>query len=253
MEETRARILDGAIELFETVGPAAASMSAMASRAGVTRATLYRHFSSEADLAGAVMDEWTAGSPFVDAAAIAAITDPDARIRAALTGLYAGYRVTDALTTNLLRDEQALPEARRGDLRAPAARAREAVERTGQQPVGESGTVASAALGHAVAFETWRSLSGQGLADSAIVDLMVQFITGAGGPADGRRAGARRQSAAVSPASPAVSPAPGLERGAAPRKGKGKGKGKKDGGPGTADGKKGKGLHKGRKRESADG
>jgi transcriptional regulator with XRE-family HTH domain len=40
MERTRARITQAAIDLHGSIGPAATTMSAVAERAGVTRATL---------------------------------------------------------------------------------------------------------------------------------------------------------------------------------------------------------------------
>ena len=42
MDRTRSKITQAAIELHGSIGPAATTMSAVAERAGVTRATLYR-------------------------------------------------------------------------------------------------------------------------------------------------------------------------------------------------------------------
>jgi AcrR family transcriptional regulator len=47
MDRTRERIVEAAVGLHGSVGPAATTMSAVAERAGVTRATLYRHFPDE--------------------------------------------------------------------------------------------------------------------------------------------------------------------------------------------------------------
>ena len=46
-EATRRRIVDAAIDLHGTVGPARTTISAIAERAGVRRATVYRHFPDE--------------------------------------------------------------------------------------------------------------------------------------------------------------------------------------------------------------
>jgi AcrR family transcriptional regulator len=43
-EETRRRITEAAVALHESVGPARASVSAIARKAGVQRLTFYRHF-----------------------------------------------------------------------------------------------------------------------------------------------------------------------------------------------------------------
>jgi AcrR family transcriptional regulator len=182
MDETRARIVDSVLDLYEGVGPAATSMSGVAEHAGVTRATLYRHFTGEADLADIVIDEWRTGAPALDPAALAAIADPAARLRSVLASLYTGYRATEALTANLLRDAHALPAARVAELREPAHRAREALGATAGSS-GRAGSPAAAAVGLAVAFETWRSLAAEGLDDPAIVDLMALLVAAAAPPA----------------------------------------------------------------------
>src|SRR5689334_11867776 len=45
--ETRQRMVDAAVELHGTVGPAQTSLSMVAERAGVQRHTLYAHFPDE--------------------------------------------------------------------------------------------------------------------------------------------------------------------------------------------------------------
>ena len=49
VDRTRQRITDAAVRLHTSIGPSEASMSAVADEAGVTRVTLYRHFSSMLD------------------------------------------------------------------------------------------------------------------------------------------------------------------------------------------------------------
>jgi AcrR family transcriptional regulator len=63
MDRTRARITQAAIELHGSIGPAATTMSAVAERAGVTRATLYRHFPNEEILFRACSAEWRSANP----------------------------------------------------------------------------------------------------------------------------------------------------------------------------------------------
>jgi hypothetical protein len=94
------------------------------------------------------------------------------------------------MTANLLRDAHVLPVARRQDLRAAAGRVRAALGDGGL--AGRDPATAAAAIGHAVAFETWHSLSGEGLDDPAIVDLMLVFV---GGAAAGSSPKARSRSA----------------------------------------------------------
>ncbi len=59
-QRTRARIVDAAESLHGTVGPANASISAIAETAGVTRATVYRHFPDDESLFLACSGQWLA-------------------------------------------------------------------------------------------------------------------------------------------------------------------------------------------------
>ena len=49
-DETRHRIVEAAVALHTTVGPARTTVSAIAERAGVQRHTFYRHFPDERSL-----------------------------------------------------------------------------------------------------------------------------------------------------------------------------------------------------------
>ena len=49
-QETRRRITEAAVSLHGSVGPARTTISAIAERAGVQRATVYRHFPDEESL-----------------------------------------------------------------------------------------------------------------------------------------------------------------------------------------------------------
>src|SRR5689334_3132595 len=51
--ETRRRITQAAVDLHGSIGPARTTISAIAERARVQRATVYRHFPDEAALFGA--------------------------------------------------------------------------------------------------------------------------------------------------------------------------------------------------------
>ncbi len=173
MDETRRRITQAAVELHGSVGPAATTMSAVAELAGVTRATLYRHFANEAALFAACSADWRAQHPLPDLQAWAAVADPVARLRRALFGLYSWYRETEAMTGNLLRDAEHLPPGFGQGPRTLPILARDALL-PGWEPA--DATILEAAIGHAVRFETWRSLAHEGLADEAIVELMTRFV-----------------------------------------------------------------------------
>ena len=178
-EETRRRITESAVELHGTIGPAQTSMSAVAARAGVRRSTLYRHFPNEAALFDACSAHWAAANPPPDPRAWAAVRDPDERLRAALHELYAYYRRTQPMLDNLYRDEEQVPtvKASFGRFRDYLAAARDTLM-AGRRLRGRARERTAAAIGHALAFATWRSLTGeQGLDDDAAADLMCRLVS----------------------------------------------------------------------------
>lgn len=173
MDRTRARITHAAIELHGSIGPAATTMSAVAERAGVTRATLYRHFPNEDALFTACSAEWRSANPSPDPAQWAAITDPYDRLATALPALYSWYRSAEAMRTNLLRDLAVLPPAIRTGI--------ESYPRTiaGVLDAGwpRRSRLRRAAIGHGVAFETWQSLAHEGLSDTEAAKLIIGLIS----------------------------------------------------------------------------
>jgi AcrR family transcriptional regulator len=182
-EQTRRRITESAVELHATLGPARTSISAVAERAGVRRSTVYRHFADEAALFDACSAHWIAANPWPDLEAWARIADPDERLRVALDQLYAYYRRTEPMLSNLHRDEATVPTVQERFARFHAFR--EAARETLLRGRGERGGTrrrVRAALGHALAFTTWRSLTGdQGLDDRQAAELMRALVESAGG------------------------------------------------------------------------
>jgi AcrR family transcriptional regulator len=79
--ETRLRITEAAVDLHGSVGPARTTISAVADRAGVQRATVYRHFPDEKALFEACSSHWRAQHPRPDPALWAKIEDPEQRLR----------------------------------------------------------------------------------------------------------------------------------------------------------------------------
>ena len=177
-ELTRRRITESAVALHGTLGPARTSISALAEHAGVRRSTVYRHFPDEASLFAACTAHWMADNPVPDMGAWAAIEDPDARLRAALDALYPYYRRTAGMMENLLRDE-AVSELVRENFtgyRRYLAAARDALVH-GRPSRGAARTRERAAIGHALAFATWRSLAvDEGLDDAQAAELMVRLV-----------------------------------------------------------------------------
>lgn len=179
-EQTRLRITESAVALHEQLGPARTSISAVADHAGVRRSTVYRHFPDEEALFAACSAHWRAANPSPDPARWAAIEDPSARLEAALHELYAFYGRTEAMYTVLLRDEKLVaPVERRLADYYGYLRAIQDVLMAGRGLRGRAALRTRAAIGHALAFSTWRSLTReQGLSDDEAVALMRALVGG---------------------------------------------------------------------------
>jgi AcrR family transcriptional regulator len=178
-DQTRLRITESAMELHGTLGPSKTSISAVAEHAGVRRSTVYRHFPDEAALFDACSAHWAAANPPPDLAYWAAIRAPDERLRVALGELYAYYRQAERMLDNLFRDETISPlvEERFAALRGYFAAAQDTLLR-GRKARGAARRRANAAIGHAIAFGTWKSLvREQGLADSEAAALMRGLVS----------------------------------------------------------------------------
>jgi AcrR family transcriptional regulator len=181
--ETRERIVEATVELHDSLGPARTTISAIAERAGVQRLTVYRHFPDERSLFQACSGHWRAHNPAPDPAEWVTVDDPEERLQIALVALYAFYRATEGMTGNLLRDFPDLPVLR--EVAAPFMQYRQTVRKVldrGWQTRGRKRTVLRAAIGHAIEFETWRSLTHrEGLDDAAAAETMVELARALGG------------------------------------------------------------------------
>ena len=170
---TRQRIVEATVELHRSVG-FATTISAIAERAGVQRLTVYRHFPDERSLFDACAGHWRAENPVPDIAPWAALDDPEERLRLALRDIYAFFRRTEDMTANVLRD---LPDSLTlQEVAAPLLGYWQGVRQTldrGWRARGSRRTILRAVIGHALAFETWRSLTREGLDDEAAVEAMV--------------------------------------------------------------------------------
>lgn len=177
-EETRLRIVEATVALHEAVGDAATTVSAIAERAGVGRVTVYRHFPDERSLLTACTGHYFALNPPPDPAAWEGVPDPDARLCTALRELYAFYRRTEGMLARAEQDAPANPIL--ADLLVPFAAYRDGVRDAlaeGWSTAGEPDPLVRAAVGHALAFSTWRSLvREQGLDDDQVVALMLSLV-----------------------------------------------------------------------------
>src|SRR5687767_7632055 len=108
-EATRMRVIEATIALHGTVGPARTTISAIAERAGVRRATVYRHFPDERALFLGCSGLSRERNPPPDPALWATIADPADRLEAALDPIYRWYEQIEPLLTAVLRDVDAMP------------------------------------------------------------------------------------------------------------------------------------------------
>ena len=175
--ETRLRIVEAAIELHGTIGPSRTTMSAIAELAGVQRNTLYGYFPNDAAVGQACSSLWYQRNPTPDIDALARITDPVARLHAALQATDAYFERTHEMLTALARDMD-IPmiwEAT-APLRQDAADRRDVVLQ-GFRLRGARRERLNAAIELALDFETWRLLrQHRQLGASTTIDLLVDMV-----------------------------------------------------------------------------
>ena len=175
--QTRGRIVDAAIHLHTTVGPARTTISAIADRAGVERLTVYRHFPREEELLHACVRHGWKRFPPPDHRPWAKIADPERRLRAALTELYDYYgAVGDALAL-IVRDFPHVPTL--AVLNAPYLakweEMRDVLAR-GWNRRGRRRAMLLTALAHSLDLSTWESLvRRQGLSHEDAVDFLLRL------------------------------------------------------------------------------
>ena len=182
-EDTRRRIAQAAMELHGSVGPARTTISAVAERAGVQRATVYRHFADEVALFGACSAHWAELHPAPDPRPLAAIADPGERLCTALRELYRWYASDERMFVNLVRDAELVPA-----MQAPMEQGREHFEAVvdaicrGRPERGRARRRVRAAVAHAASFATWHALARQGgLDDDEAVAVAAGMVTAAAG------------------------------------------------------------------------
>lgn len=180
-EQTRRQITEATVRLHGTIGPARTTIKAIAEEAGVQRATVYRHFPDMESVFMACSAHWASLNPPPEPEGWSAIEDPDERLRHALTELYAWFEWGEPMLVNVRRDVTLMPAA---------TRAREVFDRRfdslhaalmqGRRASGRSRARVAALIGHALQFETWRSLVREGkLRPEEAVEAMVALISAA--------------------------------------------------------------------------
>ena len=172
-DETRQRIVEAAIDLHQTIGPTATTISEIAERAGVGRVTVYRHFPDELTLARACSGLYLERNPPPDPEHWRAIADAEDRLRTALRETYAYHHATQKMFSHVLAD------ARDHPVLAPYHQhwSRAVDVLLEPWPVrGRQRTSLRAAIALALSFDTWRTLCAErGLARTQAVELMLRL------------------------------------------------------------------------------
>jgi AcrR family transcriptional regulator len=173
---TRQRIVEAAVDLHSSVGPALTTISMVAERAGVQRHTFYAHFPDERSLLLACSGLTMERDPLPDAGPWGAIADRRERLRVGLAALYGWYERNASLAACVLRDAEYHP------LTKEITEMRLGPYMTAYQDVLGAKVSAKqrAILPLALSFFTWRTLVRDGgLKQGAAVEAMVQAIDGA--------------------------------------------------------------------------
>lgn len=172
-EATRARIVRAAMELHEELGPAWTTVSAIAERAGVQRLTVYRHFPDDEAIFRACTSLWADLNPPPDPAAWMELPPGETRARTAFLVLARYYRKTAGMLSVSYRDLDSVPA-----LAEPMARFEAyftAVAGGLAEGAADPQRRLSAVTRHAVSFGAWSALSGNGLDDEAIADVLTAW------------------------------------------------------------------------------
>ena len=174
--ETRRRIVEAAVDLHGSVGPAATTISMVAERAGVQRHTFYAHFPDEQSLFMACSGVAMERDPLPDPQAWKGLEGAEL-LRAGLGAIYAWYGRNADLLACVLRDAEHHPTTQWiAALRfgPPMAAWREAL---GAGLDGGQRTM----LGLALGYHSWRTLvREEGLDREAAVAAMVRAILSGG-------------------------------------------------------------------------
>ena len=172
--ETRQRIVEAAVALHTSLGPARTTISGIAEEAAVERHTVYAHFPDERTLFRACSAHWRAQHLIPDFASLAKIEDPERRLRRALTEMYAWYESVEPHLALFVRDAPLVAAGAEtlAETTAKIGAFADSVARDWPRR-----KAVRAAIGHALEFETWRSLvRRQDLSRRQAVDTMLRLV-----------------------------------------------------------------------------
>jgi AcrR family transcriptional regulator len=171
-EATRARIVEAAVALHSTLGPARTTVAQIAARAGVQRHTYYAHFPEERALFLACSGLALGRDPLPDPAPWRALGPGRARLERGLAELYGWYARNAAMAACVLRDAEMHALTREMTELRMAPTLAEAGATLGEG----LGPRAQALLGVAMDFACWRALAAACGAEQAAA-LMADAIS----------------------------------------------------------------------------
>jgi len=178
-DKNRQRIVEAAYQLHMSIGASRASTSAIARLAGVRRPTVQRHFPNLATLFMACTLHGMEVDPPPDPAAWQRIADPRHRLLVALLELYPSFRRRRAIYLDIPNFEGVPGLEALFAAQAQQMEWRRGVLADGWLVADDQRESLMAALGHAIDFWTWRSLTeGQGLDDEKAALLMSDMVKG---------------------------------------------------------------------------
>jgi AcrR family transcriptional regulator len=181
MDETRRRIVEAALKLHTTIGPANTSIVAVADAAGVQRHTVYSHFPDDKSLFAACGGLFYERNPYPPMEPWRVISDPGARLHRALTDMYRYFRAHERELWPIVRDAPLLPHLTGRRLAQRRAEVLAAIS-DGWSTRGAKARRARALLDVALRFETWRALTGDGgLTDRDAAATMADAVLCADG------------------------------------------------------------------------
>jgi AcrR family transcriptional regulator len=176
IEGTRRRIVEAAVDLHGTVGPAATTISGVAERAGVQRSTIYRHFADEQALFGACTSHWLARHPWPRSDAWRMEPDPRRRLERGLAELYEYYDANRGMLANSYRDIEVMPPFVGELMSANVSELHEALAEPWEEKIPDAWR--DLAIAHAVDFRTFQTLDERGASPSEAASLMTAMVGG---------------------------------------------------------------------------
>jgi AcrR family transcriptional regulator len=173
-EQTKLRIVEAAIDLHRTKGPARTTISDIARLAGVERHTFYRHFPDERAIGLACSGLYMERNAPPDPASWLETTSVEEQRRRGLTELYAWYASVEDMLSAVIRDAEVDPLT--GEMFALRAGERMGQIRGALAEGLPSDNRAQAVLDLALDFYTWRRLSRSGLSPEEAAETVAALL-----------------------------------------------------------------------------